>query len=86
MEAVRGRALHALVQLRVRVPELNRDVSDLLLEMLHCVHGRNCAHKSRLSVRNMPNSSDVYCGLSRNNFRGKRVQLFDFQTFKSLGS
>mmetsp|Transcript_7074 Transcript_7074/g.11916 ORF Transcript_7074/g.11916 Transcript_7074/m.11916 type:complete len:462 (-) Transcript_7074:120-1505(-) len=66
LEALGGRALGALVELRVGVPQLDRDLPDFLLVMSDRVDSGHCFHEGRFAVGHMADGADVLGSLSRN--------------------
>lgn len=60
-----GRAFRAFVDLGICIPKLNSRVSGLFALKLDSVGACNGFYDGGLSVRHMPNSSDIKCSLPR---------------------
>lgn len=76
LEARRARAprVVALVDLRVGITKLDGNVTLQLIFEPDSLHLRDSLHNSRLAVCDVSDSTDVDCGLARNNFGRQRCE------------
>ena len=76
--------IRAFIKLCIGITKLYRNISEQLFEMPHSILLGDCSNKCRFTVSDVTYSSDINCGLSRNNFCVKCSNRIDIKLFKYL--